>query len=77
MSLKVHFLDSQLYFFLENLGAVSDEHGERHFFRTFPTWKSGTRASGVSVCRLTTAGPSREMFHRRHTAENQVQLLFR
>jgi hypothetical protein len=40
MSLKVHFLDSHLDFFLENLGAVSDEHGERfhqdskifHFF---------------------------------------------
>jgi hypothetical protein len=29
MSLKVHFLDSHLDFFPENLGAVSDEHGER------------------------------------------------
>jgi hypothetical protein len=29
MSLKVHFLDSNLDFFPENLGAVSDEHGER------------------------------------------------
>ena len=29
MSLKVHFLHSQLPFFHENLGAVSDEHGER------------------------------------------------
>jgi len=29
MSLKVHFLDSPLDFFLDNLGAVSDEHGER------------------------------------------------
>jgi hypothetical protein len=29
MSLKVHFLDSHVYFFPENLGAVSDEHGER------------------------------------------------
>jgi hypothetical protein len=28
-SLKVHFLDSHLDFFPENLGAVSDEHGER------------------------------------------------
>jgi hypothetical protein len=28
MSLKVHFLDSHLDFFPENLGAVSDEHGE-------------------------------------------------
>jgi hypothetical protein len=29
MSLKVHSLDSHLDFFPENLGAVSDEHGER------------------------------------------------
>ena len=29
MSLKVHFLDSHLPFFHENVGAVSDEHGER------------------------------------------------
>jgi hypothetical protein len=29
MSLNVHFLDSQLDFFPENLGAVSDEHRER------------------------------------------------
>jgi hypothetical protein len=29
MSLKVHFLDSHLDFFPENLSAVSDEHRER------------------------------------------------
>lgn len=29
MSLKIHFLESHLDFFPENLGAVSDEHGER------------------------------------------------
>ncbi|UYV79148.1 hypothetical protein LAZ67_17001251 [Cordylochernes scorpioides] len=29
MSLKFHFLHSHLYFFPDNLGAVSDEHGER------------------------------------------------
>jgi len=29
MSLKMHFLHSHLDFFPENLGAVSDEHGER------------------------------------------------
>jgi hypothetical protein len=29
MSLKVHFLDSHLDFFPENLGTVSDEHRER------------------------------------------------
>lgn len=29
MSLKIHFLHSHLIFFPENLGAVSDKHGER------------------------------------------------
>jgi hypothetical protein len=29
MSLKVYFLGSHLDFFPENLGSVSDEHGER------------------------------------------------
>jgi hypothetical protein len=29
MSLKIHFLHSHLGFFPQNLGAVSDEHGER------------------------------------------------
>jgi len=29
MSLKIHFLESHLNFFPENLGEVSDEHGER------------------------------------------------
>jgi hypothetical protein len=29
MSLKVYFLGSHLYFFPENLGAVSDEHRQR------------------------------------------------
>ncbi|GBN71088.1 hypothetical protein AVEN_129436-1 [Araneus ventricosus] len=29
MSLKVHFLDSHLYYFPKNLGEVSEEQGER------------------------------------------------
>ena len=29
MSLKMHFLHSHLDFFLDNLGDVSDEHGEK------------------------------------------------
>jgi hypothetical protein len=29
MSLQANFLDSPLEFFQENLGVVSDEHGER------------------------------------------------
>ena len=30
MSLKIHFLESHLDFFPENLGEVSDEHSERY-----------------------------------------------
>jgi hypothetical protein len=44
MSLKVHFLDYHLDFFPESPGAVSD------FTRKFPPRKSGTKASGASVC---------------------------
>ena len=44
MSLKIHFLESHLDFFPENLGKVSDEHGE-NFTKTFWLWKSGTKAS--------------------------------
>jgi len=29
MSLKIHFLESQLDFFPKNLSEISDEHGER------------------------------------------------
>jgi hypothetical protein len=36
MSLMVHFIDSHLDFFPENLGAVSDEHGQR-FHQDIPT----------------------------------------
>ena len=31
MSLQIHFLESHLNFFPENLGKVSDEHGERYY----------------------------------------------
>ena len=34
MSLKIHFLESHLDFFPENIGEVSDEHGE-NFTKTF------------------------------------------
>jgi hypothetical protein len=63
MSLKVHFLDSHLDFFPENLGAVSDEHGER-FHQDIYNMKKRYQGKWSSVCWLTTAGPSREMFHR-------------
>jgi hypothetical protein len=67
MSLKVHFLDSHLDFFPENLRAVSD------VTRTFPPWKSGTK---VPACWLIIAGHLEEMFHRQNIAESHPLLPF-
>ena len=55
MSLNIPFLESHLEFFPENLGEVSDEHGER-FHKIFWLWKSGTKTSGPKVCWQTIAG---------------------
>jgi hypothetical protein len=49
MSLKIHFFVSYLDFFPENLGEVSDEHGERFH-------QMCTKASGPQVCWQTIAG---------------------
>lgn len=49
MSLKVHFLHSHLDFFPSNLGAVSDEHGER-FHRISQQWKCATKENGAQEC---------------------------
>ncbi|UYV74013.1 hypothetical protein LAZ67_11001828 [Cordylochernes scorpioides] len=43
MSLKIHFLHSHLDLFPDNLGAVSDEHGERFH----QAWRSGTKVNSV------------------------------
>ena len=42
MSLKISFLDSHLDFFPDNIGAVSEEHGNVST-KTFLPWKTGTR----------------------------------
>ena len=52
MSLKIHFLDSHLDFFPDNLGAVSEEHGNV----SIKTWKRGTRDIEVQECLLTIVG---------------------
>ncbi|UYV73369.1 hypothetical protein LAZ67_10002875 [Cordylochernes scorpioides] len=59
MSLKIHFLHSHLDFFPDNLGAVSDEHGE-----AYQAWRSGTKVNGVPLCLPTTAGHSRGIYHK-------------
>ena len=51
MSLKVHVLHSHLDFFWENLGDVSDEHGER-----FKEWGDDSKKNGTLACWQTTAG---------------------
>ena len=75
MSLKVHFLDSHLDFLPENLGAVRSM--ESDFTRTFPPWKSNTKASGVPVCWQIIAGHLEDTFHRQNVAVSRPLLLFR
>ncbi|UYV78169.1 hypothetical protein LAZ67_16000358 [Cordylochernes scorpioides] len=67
MSLKIHFLHSHLDFFPDNLGAVSDEHGER-FHQDISS--NGTKVNGVPVCLLTNAGHSSRMYHKQSIVEN-------
>ena len=51
MSLKFDFLESHLDFFPENLGEVSDEHGERfqNDIMCIEKWYQGKWASNMSV----------------------------
>ena len=76
MSLKVHFLDSHLDFFPENLGqwAMSTYSD---FTRTFPPRKSGAKASGVPVCCLIIAGHLDDKYHRPDIVESDSMLRFR
>ncbi|KAK4872941.1 hypothetical protein RN001_014970 [Aquatica leii] len=55
MSLKVHFLHSHLDFFPENLGAVSDEHGNGSI-KTSLSWRRNFQGSGMQACWRSTAG---------------------
>ena len=70
MSSNVHLLDSPLEFFPENFGAESD------FTRTFPPWKSGTKASGVPERWLITAGHLEGTFRRQNVSESDPPSLF-
>ncbi|UYV84365.1 hypothetical protein LAZ67_X001944 [Cordylochernes scorpioides] len=49
MSLKIHFLHSHLDFFQDNLGAVSDEHGER-FHQNISSMEKRYQGSVCVVC---------------------------
>jgi hypothetical protein len=70
MYLEIHFLNSHLDFFPENLGTISDKN-EEHFHHDISNMKSGIRATAAQVCWQTTTEPLREMLHRQNTAENQ------
>ncbi|GBP47649.1 hypothetical protein EVAR_40045_1 [Eumeta japonica] len=48
MSLKIHFY-TRIWIFPQNLGAVSDEHGER-FHQDISNMEKGIKASGVRTC---------------------------
>ena len=46
MSIKMHYLFSHIDRFPENLGAMSDEQGER-FHQDIKKWKPGTKDVGM------------------------------
>jgi hypothetical protein len=68
MSLKVHFLNAHLDYFPENLGAVSEEQGER-FHQDIKEIKHNTREDGMSTLWEITAGCCTEMTHKLRTKE--------
>ena len=46
VTLKIHLLHSHLNYFLDNLGAVSDEHGEV-FTKPFLRWKGISKVDAI------------------------------
>ena len=55
MSLKIHFLESHLDFYPEDLGEVSDEHGER-FHQNIMAMEKGYKGKWLSLCWQIIAG---------------------
>jgi len=55
MSLKIHFLESHLDFFPENIGEVCDKHSER-FHQDIMTMKKRFQGKWAQVCWQTIAG---------------------
>ena len=55
MSLKIHFLDSHLDLFPDNLGAISDEDGER-FHQDISALEKRSRDRGVQEYFLAIVG---------------------
>ena len=68
MSLKIHFLHSHLNFFLPNLGAVRDEHGER-FHQDITRCRATIKANGTLARWETSAGCSCVTSQRQNTSD--------
>ena len=62
VSSKVHFLDSHLDIFSENLGALSDKQGDR-LHHDIPTVEKRYQANWFPVCWLVIAAYLEEMFY--------------
>ncbi len=77
MSLKIHFLHSHLDFFPKNLGAVSNERGERFHQNSFRQWKIATKVFGMKVWCQTTVGSCTERIQNKCTRENHTQCVFK
>ena len=71
MSLKIHFLESHLDFFPENLGKVSDNR-VKGFTKTLWLRKSGTKASGPHLCWQNIAGLWRGTYLTPNTGESRT-----
>jgi hypothetical protein len=74
MSLKVHFLDSQINFFPKNLWSVSNEHGER-FHQDISTVVKRYQGKWNTVYWLIISGHLEEKFHGQNRAEGCLMLL--
>ena len=74
-NLKIHFLENHMNFFPENLGEVSDKHGEI-FHQDIWLWKSRTKTSGPQVRWQTIVGHWRWMYLKPIICDNHKPLHF-
>ena len=72
---EIHFLESHIDFFPENLGEVSDEHGEI-FHQDIWAMEKRYQASGPQVCWQTIDGHWRAMYLKPITGESHTPLHF-
>ncbi|UYV63393.1 hypothetical protein LAZ67_2003945 [Cordylochernes scorpioides] len=75
MSLKIHFLHSHLDFFPDNLGAVSDEHGER-FHQAISSMEKRYQDLGVQRGLASRPLPGRSRFWLLPAASESTGLFF-